>query len=254
LRGEKNLFKVIQLAVYIVGFLIIKIPVMLKMKKLAARNDHRDDPELHAIAKYWSRRVMKITGSKVEIIGAEHIPEGAVVMVGNHDSDLDIPVLLGFLEKPVAFVAKVEMKKIPLLSTWMEILRCSFMDRSSRRKAVESLKQSIEKVKNGHSLVIFPEGTRNLGGELLEFKAGALRLAKDGLAPIIPIVIEGTADIFEKNNKRIKPAHVIVKILPPIANEELQKRDMVELAGEIQQLVAEEREELRKLNAMKPPL
>ncbi len=234
------------LFIYLVGFLLVHIPQLFKMKKLAAKDNHLDDPALHVVPKKWAKRFMKMTGSTISIEGYEHMPEGAVVFVGNHESDFDIPLLIGSFEKPLGFVAKKETESIPLISSWMRVIGCVFMDRNSRKGAIHGLKQGIEKVKNGHSLVIFPEGTRNRGGDVLEFKAGSLRLAKDGLAPIVPIVIEGSADIFEKNNRLVKPADVVIRILPAISNAELQNKDMVQLADELRERIISERALLKQ--------
>lgn len=240
------MFRLIKMVISLIVFLISHLPEMKRLHLISKQNDPKDDVALNIVVKKWARNFIEQTGSSIEIIGEEHISEGPVVFVGNHESDFDIPLLLGYLQKPFGFVAKIETKKLPLISTWMEIIRCVFMNRSSRREAIASLKEGIEHVKRGHSLVIFPEGTRNRGAEVLEFKPGSLRLAKDGHVPIVPIVIYGTADIFEKNNKRIKPSKVIVKILEPITNEELQNKDTVELSAGLQELICIEREKLKQ--------
>ena len=77
---------------------------------------------------------------------------------------MDIPVLLGYLNKPIGFVSKAEIKKFPVVPTWMELMNCVFMDRSDRRQSLKAIKDGIELLKNGHSIVIFPEGTRSKGG------------------------------------------------------------------------------------------
>lgn len=241
------MFRLIKMVLKLITFLISKLPEMKRLHQISKRNDPKDNEELNVIVKKWGKDFIAQTGSNIEIIGEELIPEGPVVFVGNHESDFDIPLLLGYIKKPFGFVAKIETKKLPLISTWMEIIRCVFMNRASKREAIASLKEAINHVKLGHSLVIFPEGTRNRGEKVLEFKPGSLRLAKDGLAPIVPIVIYGTADIFEKNNRRIKPSKVIVKIFNPITNEELQEKDMVEISANLYNMICSEREILKDM-------
>lgn len=240
------MFRLVKMVFGLIIFLISKLPEMKRLHQISKRNDPKDDVELNFIVKKWGKGFIEQSGSSVEIIGEELIPEGPVVFIGNHESDFDIPLLLGYIQKPFGFVAKVETKKMPLISTWMEIIRCVFMNRASRREAIASLKEGIEHVKRGHSLVIFPEGTRNRGEGILEFKPGSFRLAKDGLAPIVPIVIYGTANIFEKNNKLVKPAKVVVKILNPIPNEDLQNIDMVELSVRLHATICDERVKLKR--------
>ncbi len=85
----------------------------------------------------WGQYLVGLTKSEVEIRGAEKIPEGSVVFVGNHQSYFDIPVMLGYFKKRFAFVAKVELKKVPMLSKWMEIMQCTFLDRKNPRNSFE---------------------------------------------------------------------------------------------------------------------
>ncbi len=158
---------------------------------------------IHEIPRKWSQTIMKITGSKIIVEGQENIPDGPVVIVCNHVGDFDIPVLLGFVNKPFGFISKIEVSKVPILSSWMKVMNCVFLDRKDRRQSVRAIKEAAASVKEGHSLVLFPEGTRSKGGAVGEFKPGGFRIAIDANAPIVPISISGTADVFEKNNRLV---------------------------------------------------
>jgi len=169
------------------------------------------------ISNGWARNLVRITGSSVDISGLENIPkDGAVLFVSNHQSNFDIPILLGYLPKPIGFVAKIELAKVPLLSTWLKFGDCVFIDRKDIRQSLKAINVASDILKSGHSMVIFPEGTRSKGKELGVFKPGSLKLAQKAGVPIIPITVHNSYEIYEANNNRVKPARVKVTIGKPI--------------------------------------
>lgn len=195
------------------------------------------DTLMHQKPKHWAKTLVKLTGSKVEVIGQEKIPQGPVLFVSNHQGNFDVPILIGFLEKPLGFISKVEVKKIPLISRWMEAMNCVFIDRKDRRKAVQSIKDGIATLKKGHSLVIFPEGTRSKGDEMGEFKKGGLRLATDSKVPVVPITISGSYKIMEESKFGFQPAKVKVTVHDPIFLPQDEKVDGNQLGIEIQERI-----------------
>ena len=172
--------------------------------------------------------MVRVAGGAVEVKGLENPKDKPVLVVSNHQSNMDIPVLLGYLNKPIGFVSKAEIK-VPSCTNWMELMNCVFMDRSDRRQSLQAIKDGIELLKNGHSIVNFPEGTRSKGGEVGEFKAGSFHLAvKSGVA-ILPVTLDGTYKMFEANGNRMKPAHATVTISKPITPEDYANMDIKEL-------------------------
>lgn len=225
---------------YFVGFLIYNIPTLSKMKKMdSAMPVAKRDAIIHTIPQKWSKTIMKITGSKIIVEGEEHLPDGPVVMVCNHVGDFDIPVLLSSINKPFGFISKIEVSKVPVLSDWMRVMNCVFLDRADRRQAIKMIKEAIETVKNGHSLVLFPEGTRSKGGPVGEFKTGGFRVAMDGKVPIVPIAISGTADVFEKNNRLVRPATIKLVIAKPVVMHLYEQVTIKELAEETKLVILE---------------
>lgn len=232
------MIRLIAFVVYMAGYLVYSLPALAKMKKLSPEMSVVEkDRLIHQLPMKWSSTIMKITGSSVEVRGKEFLPEGPVVFVCNHEGDFDIPVLLAFIDKPFGFISKVEVKKAPIISSWMEVMNCVFIDRKDRRSAVKSIRDGVEKLKNGHSIVIFPEGTRSKGGPIGDFKAGGLRLAKDAGVPIVPIGIKGTADIFEKNNRLVRPANVQINICQPIEPKLIREKDMKDIAADVRNII-----------------
>ncbi|PHE54497.1 lysophospholipid acyltransferase family protein, partial [Bacillus pseudomycoides] len=115
---------------------------------------------------------------------------------------------------------------------------CVFMDRSNRRQSLQAIKDGIELLKNGHSIVIFPEGTRSKGREMGEFKAGSFHLAVKAGVAILPVTVDGTYKMFEANGNRMKPAHATVTISKPITPEQYASMDIKELTQYTKDIIA----------------
>jgi len=192
------------------------------------------DKIVHQCVPEWARYVIELTGSTVEVSGLENIPKDeAVVFVGNHQSYLDIPLLLGYSGKHTAFVAKKELGKIPLLNKWMQMLPCTFIDRKSIKKSMEAIHQASENVKKGYSQMIFPEGTRSKGGPSHPFKAGSFKLAFSSEATIVPCTIDGTYHLLEEHN-RMNSAHIKLTIHPAIPTRGLTREERSKIPEQVE--------------------
>lgn len=136
--------------------------------------------------------------------------EDGIVVVANHASNLDIPVIVSGLSIPVGFVAKKEMENWPLYSMWMKMSNCIFLDRSNPREGIKSIRKAVSVVKQGYPTVIFPEGERTSTGEVGNFKKGSFKLATETNGIILPLTIDGTffvqnrKSIFMKPNRKVR--------------------------------------------------
>jgi 1-acyl-sn-glycerol-3-phosphate acyltransferase len=185
----------------------------------------------------WARYVVKIAGGTVEVAGAENVPrDTAVVFVGNHQSNLDIPILLGFIDKPKAFISKIEVLKVPYLGAWMRFMQCTFIDRKDMRQSVRAMQEAIETVKKGYSLVIFPEGHRSKGAPVAEFKAGSFKLALKAGVPIVPVTIDGSWRLLEEKG-RLQDARVRVTLHPAIPTAGLSREEAATIPERVQAVV-----------------
>lgn len=104
-------------------------------------------------------------------------------------------------------------------------MNCVFLDRSNRKSSYRSIQDTVSQLQQGHSILMFPEGTRSKGQGIGTFKSGFMRIAKEANVPIVPIAIHGTSNIMEKNNNKICPAHVQISILPSYSKEMIQEND-----------------------------
>ena len=129
---------------------------------------------------------------------------------------------------------------MPMLRTWMRRLHCLFIDRENVKEALKTILAGIDNVKNGISMCIFPEGTRNKTDDLmLPFKEGSFKIVEKSGCPIIPMAITNSADVLEAHIPRVKKAHVIVEYGKPIYPNELDKEQKKKIGAYCQDVIAE---------------
>lgn len=234
-----NLIRTIIWFAYFWITLIILIPSLIRVKVLDKKGEvDKKDSLVNIKVKWWARSLLKLSGCEIEVIGKENIPKDKnVLFVSNHQGNFDIPILLAHIEKPKAFIAKKELEKLPLVNRWMKAMNCIFMDRKSPRESIKSILTGIELLKDGYSLVLFPEGTRSEDGKLREFKPGGLKLATKSKVPIIPVTINGSKDIMKKGSLSIRPAKVTVIISKAIDVSEYSD-DTKELTQDIYNIIS----------------
>lgn len=224
---------------YAVILVISSIFSLQKAKKLYQRPTTKEiRHEIFKTPQKVSEKVIKSTKTTVQVTGREKIPDGAVLYVANHQGLFDILAFLGYLGKPIGFIAKKEINKLPIIRKWMGLLNCVFIDREDRRQSMKAINQGIENLKAGHSLVIFPEGTRSRGESLHEFKPGSLRLATKAHVPIVPVTINGTYRMLEEGKGRIHGSSISMVIHDPIFPENYETLKSSELAEKLQETVA----------------
>jgi len=189
-------------------------------------------------ARQWMSSLLSLAGCKVEIIGLEKIPmDTAVLYVGNHQSNFDIPLMLTQLPKSKGFIAKIETLKMPFVSDWMKYMRCVFMDRNDIRQQVKGISEGIGYLKEGQSIVLFPEGTRSESGALGDFKPGGLKLATKSGVPIVPVTIKGSIDLMRKGSFKIKPSKVVIIVSDPIEITDEMNKDTKGLTETIKSII-----------------
>lgn len=223
------MIRFIVICIIVVGYLILSIPLLLIEWVIGKINPRAKDISSLRIIQAVFRLILKIAGVTVTVIGQENIPRDTPVLyIGNHRSFFDI--LLTYIRCPdlTGYVAKAEMRKIPLLSDWMRYLHCLFLDRKDIKKGLKTILEGVEKIRSGISICIFPEGTRNRNEdelELLPFHEGSFKLATKTNCPIVPIALNNTVSIFEKQFPRVKKTHVVIEYCTPVIPGQLAKED-----------------------------
>lgn len=236
----KTVYVGVAMMIYLLVTFVFLLPIATIITLVSKRNGIAFSKK---VAKNWGRYFVWLTGNKVEVILKdekifEQIKNEPVVIVSNHQSNLDIPLVLGYLEKPVGFVAKKEMETWPIIGIWMKNIQCVFLDRKDPRKGIESMREAAGKIKNGYSIVIFPEGTRTETGEIGEFKKGSFKLATDAGVKIVPVTIKGTYDVWRKGNKKINKIEKIKLIVDmPVEIAGLERDAIKEMPERIKAII-----------------
>lgn len=224
-------------------FILYLIITMFKRIKLEFIKKYKSQKEaekyIHKVASNWGKSVVNTIGVKIEVLGIENVPVENCLFVSNHQSNLDIPVLLATLNIPIGFIAKKEMEKIPIASYWMRQMKCIFMDRKNIRESIKSINQGAEYLKGGYSLVIFPEGTRSRCSKISEFKKGSTKLGIKADVPIVPVTINGTYKCLEGNNNKFQSEDVKIVIHKPIYVQDLNKEEQGRLSQSIRNIIEE---------------
>ena len=175
-------------------FMIITIPMILPLWILQIggfRNSH--DRYLLWATTFWARFLMRTTPADITVRGFRNLPSGGnLVFLANHQSAYDIPLIMAVIPRNFGFIAKKELKFFPLVGGWMRAMKCIFIDRSNPRRALKGIEKAVENLKAGHSMVVFPEGTRSRSPQMGEFRTGSLQLAYRAGSTIVPLTIKNT--------------------------------------------------------------
>ena len=168
-------------------------------------------------ARLWGQALVFLGGVSVKVEGMEHLTPGQTyVYAANHRSNFDIYVLIAVLPGKFLWVAKKSLFLIPLFGQALRRMGYIPVDRSNLQQAIRSLDRAVALVKTGHSMIIFPEGTRGTSPELLPFKKGVFVMALKAGQPVVPVAISGTRFIQPRGTLRVKPGPVKMVIAPPL--------------------------------------
>lgn len=229
--------------IYVVVFLILSIPLLIVEWIIGKFSPSAKDISSLRIIQTVFKGVLWISGVKVTVIGEENVPKDAPVLyIGNHRSFFDIPLTYPRCPICTGYVAKKELEKVPLLSSWMKYLHCLFLDRTDIKQGLKTILTAIEKVKSGISICIFPEGTRNKNEketDLLPFHEGSFKIATRAKCPIIPMAISGSVNLWEAHFPKIKPCHVVIEYGKPIYVDQLDKETQKHIGAYTQNILLE---------------
>ena len=211
--------------------------VMLGQRRVASGDD---------ITSQWSSLCMRGARVRLVVRNRERLDTGSgKVLVSNHRSWFDIFALSVLLKRRFGFVGKRELSSVPLLGTVWERVGHIAIDRSNRAAAIASMERSVAILRDGWTIVLFPEGTRSRDGQVARFKKGAVIMAINSQVPLLPVSISGSGRVMRKGDWRVRPGEVRIAVGEPISTEGLTTASRNELAercrSEVVRLLEDER-------------
>ena len=194
----------------------------------------------HLVARAWAKSILFFGRIKVKVKGLSRIdPTTSCIYMCNHQSNFDIPVLLAYLKVQFRWLAKAELFRIPLFGFAMRRAGHISIDRTDRQAAFISLEKAAITIREGASVIIFPEGTRSPDGNISPFKKGGFVMALDSGVPIVPVILHGTRAIMSKKKLRIVPGTVLVEITEPIDISGYTRENKEALMDRIRNIICE---------------
>ena len=183
----------------------------------------------------WAMGIIRLGlragGVRVRVLGLENVSREPSIVMSNHVSNLDPPVLLPSIPGMTSVMLKKELMRIPLLGRAMRMGRFVPVARGhSREEATRSIARAREALQHGMHLTIFPEGTRSPDGKLLPFRKGGFFLAMEAGAPVVPVVLRGTDQLMRRGTFKLQPGEVSVEFLPPLLPASFASREALMMA------------------------
>ena len=214
------------------AYILVLGPPMLLIAWIADRGDW-----VFRVGRVGARLAVWLGGVKLKVQGTENIPPGtAVVFMANHQSNYDPPALIAVLPVLTVMVKK-EFFRVPILGRVMLACYMIPVDRKSPEAARRAVDQAVETVRAGHSMLVFPEGTRSPDGRLQTLKRGVFVMAMEAGAPIVPISISGSRKVMRKGDSAIHPGTVHITVHTPVPTEGCSVKDRPRIMKEVRQAI-----------------
>ena len=235
------MIRLILVAVFLVLFLVLGIPLLLIEWVIGKFNQRAKDISSLRIVQWAFKMILFLAGTKVVIKGEENVPKNEPVLyVGNHRSYFDIVITYSRVPDLTGYIAKKEMLRWPLLVNWMKNLHCLFLDRQDVKQGLKTILTAIDKVKAGISICIFPEGTRNrVNDTFMEFHEGSFKVASKSGCAVVPMAIYNSAAIFEDPIPWIRKTTVIVEYGKPFYIKDLPRETQKRVGAYSRDLIME---------------
>jgi len=190
----------------------------------------------HKCARAWSRWILKTTGVRVHVSGLEHLdPSRSYVVASNHQSIYDIPILFASLPLQLRIVAKDSLGRVPFLGWHLQRTGHLLVDR--RNPGTDIVKKMARLVGEHHSLIVFPEGTRSLDGQVARFKKGTFLVAIDARLPVVPLSVSGSRRVMQKGRLMVCPGDVRLTVHEPIPTLDVDREQVMPFAERVRGIV-----------------
>lgn len=221
------LLTIVSLPMYLVGFILGKFS---PEKKVAMS-------QVFVAGAF--KIILFIAGVRVTIKGKENIlRDKSALYVYNHRSYFDVVVGYATAPVPTAFVSKMEIKKMPMVSWWMYYLNCLFLDRENIKEGMKTILEGIELLKNGTNIFIAPEGTRNSGEGVLPFHEASFKLADKSGCPIVPVAMSNMDAAWEQHMPWVRRAHVIIEYCEPVYMDKMERAEKKRVGETVRQIIS----------------
>jgi len=238
ISGMIIVIKSIYVVIYIIIASIISLPLYLFVCIVGLFSKKKKAWYSQKIVKVLFSVLIFTIGVKIKAFGIENVPKDEpVLFVANHRGFVDIVAVYVTCPISVGFVSKKEIKKVPCFRTWMKFMNCIFLDRSNIKEGMKSILQGIDNIKNGHSMIIMPEGTRNKQEGLLPFKKGSFKMAEKTNCKIVPVAISNSDEVLEKHMPKVKKATVTIQYGQAIDYANLTKDEKKTIAVDVREVV-----------------
>lgn len=225
------------------GYIAYTLFTIRRYKKLIERlkQEGRKEEQRQAIAEVchiWSDKVAKHFKTNIKVINPENLPEeGPCVYASNHQSYADILVLLNVIKHQTGFIAKEELASIPVFSKWILRIGSLFILRGDARESLKTISEGVDMIKDGYSLVIFPEGTRSRGGQMGEFKPGSLKLATKAKTVVVPLTINGSYKMYEEPGQITKNITIEITVHKPVDTSQMDRKELAGLSEVLEETI-----------------
>lgn len=189
----------------------------------------------------WSWLTCYLALCPVKVCGSEYIDKKqSYVFVANHQGAFDIFLIYGFLHTHIKWVMKKGIAKIPFVGAACRAAGFIFVDNSTSKAATRTIEEAEKKLKNGVSVIVFPEGSRTYDGKMIRFKKGAFQIAADLHLPVIPITLNGPYDVLPIGSLNVRPHRMEMIIHPPVSTAEVDNshKSLQTLADSTQEIIA----------------
>lgn len=200
------------------------------------------DPEgrwQHACARTWSWLILRTSGVRVRVEGLQHVhPDNTTIYCVNHQSAMDIPVLFKSLPVQFRFVAKRSLFNIPFMGWHLRRSGHIPVDPDRPREALKSMKKAAQEIREGKSVLLFPEGHRSRSGELLPFKSGSFYIAILAGVPIVPITLNGTSHVLKPDTYHVRSGRAEMIVHPAIDTRGLTVKEADKLCEQVRKVIA----------------
>jgi len=220
-------------------FLVFLLPLLLFLPVLVLCSLFRWGKPVYFFLRWVVRLALKILAVRIDVSGrAPSAVEGPCIYMSNHLSYLDGPIVFSQLSRPTRAIVKGELFRVPILGTAMRCVKFVAVDRSGKKRGVESIARAVSQVaEHGDSFLVFPEGTRSRDGRLQRFHRGGFYLAVNSRARIVPVSIKGSFKLMPKGRRRIEKGRVFVRFHEPVPVHGLGERDVPELSEKVRDII-----------------